>query len=264
MCLLYPPPKRHYTSVRTHIRSKTTILTNWPIRIEYNSNIGGNMLFLTHTRDLLLWTHLSLTSIPTHRQAAVWFLTNEMSRDNTQLSINNRLLFYDLAISSLMALKLAMFERKSWYFSLIFCIKTSTPAFFTLNSSPIQWEKANKIFIKTELQTEDRLEYTFFPNSSGLVQFRVRAPNDAHIALSPAASEATPMYEVFIGGWGNSKSCIRKNRTKPDVAEASTPGYLNPDEYRGFWIRWENGNIQAGREGEVIINYKLIQFIIQN
>jgi len=101
-----------------------------------------------------------------------------------------------------------------------------------------------------ELQTEDRLEYTFFPNASGIVQLRVRAPNDAHVALSPAASETNPMYEVFLGGWGNSKSVIRKNRTKPDVAEASTPGYLHPDEFRGFWIRWENGNITVGREGE--------------
>ncbi|XP_044268897.1 uncharacterized protein LOC123014086 [Tribolium madens] len=100
-----------------------------------------------------------------------------------------------------------------------------------------------------ELQTEDRLEYTFFPNASGLLQFRVRAPNDAHIALSPSASEATPMYEVFIGGWGNSKSIIRKNRSKPDVAEASTPGFLNPDEFRGFWIRWDNGHISVGHEG---------------
>ncbi|XP_068899628.1 uncharacterized protein [Tenebrio molitor] len=101
-----------------------------------------------------------------------------------------------------------------------------------------------------ELQTEDKLEYTFFPNASGLLQFRVRAPNDAHIALSPSASEATPMYEVFIGGWGNSKSIIRKNRSKPDVAEANTPGYLNGDEFRGFWIRWENGSITVGHEGD--------------
>lgn len=44
--------------------------------------------------------------------------------------------------------------------------------------------------------------------------------------------------QVFIGGWSNSKSVIRKNRTKPDVAEADTPGILSADETRGFWIRW--------------------------
>lgn len=43
--------------------------------------------------------------------------------------------------------------------------------------------------------------------------------------------------QVFLGGWGNSKSVIRKNRAKPDVAEAETPGILSGDESRGFWIR---------------------------
>ncbi|XP_018573689.1 uncharacterized protein LOC108912786 [Anoplophora glabripennis] len=102
-----------------------------------------------------------------------------------------------------------------------------------------------------ELQTEDRLEYNFFPNSSGVVQFRVRAPNDAHIVLSTAAAEVDPMYEIFIGGWGNSKSIIRKNRSKPDVAEVPTPGILNENEFRGFWVRWQNGTISVGRENEV-------------
>lgn len=94
------------------------------------------------------------------------------------------------------------------------------------------------------MQTEDRLEYNFFPNSSGIVQFRVKAANDAHIALSTAAAEVDPMYEVYIGGWGNTKSIIRKNRSKPDVAEVPTPGILNENEFRGFWIRYE-GKIVA-------------------
>ncbi|XP_072393497.1 uncharacterized protein [Diabrotica undecimpunctata] len=101
-----------------------------------------------------------------------------------------------------------------------------------------------------QLDTEDKLEYNFFPNSSGFVQFRVRAANDAHLALTTQAAECEPMYEVFIGGWGNSKSIIRKNRSKPDVAEVPTPGILHPNEFRGFWIRWQNGNIAVGRENE--------------
>ncbi|KAJ8949964.1 hypothetical protein NQ318_002371 [Aromia moschata] len=102
-----------------------------------------------------------------------------------------------------------------------------------------------------KLQTEDKLEYNFFPNSTGFVQFRIKAANDAHIALSPAAAEVDPMYEVYIGGWGNSKSIIRKNRTKPEVAEEPTPGILNPNEFRGFWIRWQNRTISVGRENEI-------------
>ncbi|KAK2582902.1 hypothetical protein KPH14_008972 [Odynerus spinipes] len=100
------------------------------------------------------------------------------------------------------------------------------------------------------LSTEDKLEYHFYPVTSGQVQFRVKAPNDAHVALTSGPHEGEPMYEVFIGGWGNTKSVIRKNRTKPEVAETETPGILTADDYRGFWIRWQDGQITVGKEGE--------------
>lgn len=57
---------------------------------------------------------------------------------------------------------------------------------------------------------------------------------------------------MFIGGWGNSKSVIRRNRTKPEVAEADTPGILDAGDFRGFWVRWDSGIVSAGREGEAI------------
>ncbi|XP_046836951.1 uncharacterized protein LOC124432248 isoform X1 [Vespa crabro] len=100
------------------------------------------------------------------------------------------------------------------------------------------------------LSTEDKLEYNFYPVTSGQVQFRVKAPNDAHIALTTGPHEDEPMYEVIIGGWANSKSVIRKNRTKPEVAEKETPGILTADNFRGFWIRWRDGEITVGKEGE--------------
>ncbi|XP_014612835.1 PREDICTED: uncharacterized protein LOC106791603 isoform X2 [Polistes canadensis] len=100
------------------------------------------------------------------------------------------------------------------------------------------------------LSTEDKLEYNFYPVTSGQVQFRVKAANDAHIALTTGPHEGEPMYEVFIGGWGNSKSVIRKNRTKPEVAEAETPEILTSNDFRGFWIRWHEGEITVGKEGE--------------
>lgn len=58
------------------------------------------------------------------------------------------------------------------------------------------------------------------------------------------------MYEVFIGGWENSKSVIRRNRQKPDVVEVNTPGILDGNDFRGFWIRWYDNEITVGREGE--------------
>jgi len=103
---------------------------------------------------------------------------------------------------------------------------------------------------RTEIVTEDKLEYTFIPNTSGYFTFRIRAAHDCHIAFTGSAAECDPMYEIFIGGWNNSKSIIRKNRTKPDVAEVETPGILSDGEFRGFWVRWDNGFISAGKEGD--------------
>ncbi|XP_067001273.2 uncharacterized protein [Anabrus simplex] len=101
-----------------------------------------------------------------------------------------------------------------------------------------------------ELSTEDKLEYTFHAVTAGSLHFKVRAANDAHIALTTGPAESDPMIEVFIGGWGNTKSVIRRNRTKPDKVEVETPDILSAGEYRGFWIRWETGVIEVGKEGE--------------
>lgn len=107
------------------------------------------------------------------------------------------------------------------------------------------------------LQTEDKLEYQFFPSKGSQVQFRVKAPNDAHIALTTGPQEGEPMYEIFIGGWSNAKSVIRKNRSKPEVAEAETSDILSGDEFRGFWIRWSDNTLTVGREGfhEPMLSY---------
>ncbi|XP_045528031.1 uncharacterized protein LOC123716365 isoform X2 [Pieris brassicae] len=103
-----------------------------------------------------------------------------------------------------------------------------------------------------DVSTDDNLQYQFFPVSSGSVQFKVRTANDAHIALTMGPQESDPMYEIFIGGWGNAKSVIRRNRTKPDKVEIETPGIVNGGEFRGFWVRWDGGIVSAGREGEAI------------
>lgn len=69
----------------------------------------------------------------------------------------------------------------------------------------------------------------------------MRAANDAHLILSGSPNETHPVIEIFIGGWQNSKSVIRYNQSKPEVAEAHTPGILNANELRGFWVRYTDG-----------------------
>lgn len=83
--------------------------------------------------------------------------------------------------------------------------------------------------------------YKFLPLRSDTFRFKIRAPNDAHVALAAEPIESRPIIEVFIGGWQNSKSVIRYNQTKPEVAEANTPQILSRNEFRGFWIRVHDG-----------------------
>lgn len=101
-----------------------------------------------------------------------------------------------------------------------------------------------------DLYTEDRLVYQFYPVTSNGINFRVKAPHDAHIALASTPYESKPMYEVFLGGWKNTKSVIRKNQEQPDVADVPTPNILNTNEYKSFWIKWEYGTISAGVQGD--------------
>lgn len=93
----------------------------------------------------------------------------------------------------------------------------------------------------TELNTPDALEYNFYPFRNGIVQFRVRAGHDAHLALTGEPNETHPIIEVFIGGWKNTKSVIRYNKAQPEVAECGTPDILSGNEFRGFWIRVTDG-----------------------
>jgi hypothetical protein len=50
--------------------------------------------------------------------------------------------------------------------------------------------------LSTELKTENKLEYKFHPVTSGKLHFKVRAPNDAHVALTTGPNEGDPMHEV--------------------------------------------------------------------
>lgn len=48
----------------------------------------------------------------------------------------------------------------------------------------------------TELYTEDRLQYNYYPVTSNCLSFRVKARKDAHIILSSTQYDSIPCYEV--------------------------------------------------------------------
>lgn len=82
-------------------------------------------------------------------------------------------------------------------------------------------------------------------NINGLINFKVKSCNDVHFALISGQTEYDPLYEIVIGGWGNSKSVIRTSKQGSPVAQSSG-SYLNCNEFVEFWISWNNITITLG------------------
>jgi hypothetical protein len=85
----------------------------------------------------------------------------------------------------------------------------------------------------------------WFPTHDTRLDFEVKAKNDAHLMLTGGPSEEAPCYEIFLGGWGNSKCAIRLNKERPDVAEAEIQGAVNGDEFKKFWMKLSYAGIQV-------------------
>ena len=107
----------------------------------------------------------------------------------------------------------------------------------------------------SEIITGDDKQYLIRPikgkgQERDILTFDVKCSNDAHVALLSSDAIAQPMIEIFIGGWGNKKSAIRLNQSRPDKSEEPTPDVVCSDEYRRFWIRFKQHLIQVGRDGD--------------
>ncbi|XP_063360672.1 uncharacterized protein LOC134649773 [Cydia amplana] len=110
---------------------------------------------------------------------------------------------------------------------------------------------SNKGGDSIDVATENDVKWQFFPIQGDSLRIRVRASNGATIGLATHPWETDPMYEVVLGGWGNTKSVLRRFCcTNPDKAKAETKEILKSGDSRGFWVRWDGGNFMAGREGE--------------
>merc|ERR1712117_993838 len=63
------------------------------------------------------------------------------------------------------------------------------------------------------------------------------------LGSSKALSE---VYEIVIGGWGNSKSVIRKSNQGTNQVQASTSNIVSSSEEKQFWASASNGLVQFG------------------
>lgn len=81
--------------------------------------------------------------------------------------------------------------------------------------------------------------------------FGVVASNDVHIALDNRIlgdnSEGDYMWEIVLGGWGNTQSVIRNRNNGQNLATVmSVYRLLNIATYNYFWVSWANGLLSVG------------------
>ncbi|KAG7206415.1 hypothetical protein KM043_003771 [Ampulex compressa] len=107
------------------------------------------------------------------------------------------------------------------------------------------------------INTTDSLDYCYFPITKTSVSMRIKAAHDARIALRTHLGEDSNVYEITIGGWGNTMSAIKRNNEEPDVAEAETIDILDTADICDTWIKWScDGLLRVGNELEEFMSYK--------
>ncbi|XP_076109301.1 uncharacterized protein LOC143078283 isoform X1 [Mytilus galloprovincialis] len=87
------------------------------------------------------------------------------------------------------------------------------------------------------------------------IRFKVKANNDAHVALMSSNNPNDPLYEIVLGGWGNKQSVIRDRKQGGQLA-VYRGRVLNSNEFRTFTIKWSNARIRVEDEsGKKLIEW---------
>ncbi|XP_013402294.1 uncharacterized protein LOC106167937 isoform X1 [Lingula anatina] len=80
--------------------------------------------------------------------------------------------------------------------------------------------------------------------------FRVKTDQEAKVALSGSSETGgselrKDAYEIILGADNNKKTYIKQNDRIE--AEVSSKGILSSDNFRTFWLSWEDAKVQIGR-----------------
>ena len=91
-------------------------------------------------------------------------------------------------------------------------------------------------------------------------RFEVRASTDAYLGLSSGNSTKISGYWIVLGGWKNSKGCLRDGFVHGTTCFAEHYAFiLKSAEYVKFWVTWNYGNIRVGigetfNQGQIMQN----------
>ncbi|XP_071136664.1 uncharacterized protein [Mytilus edulis] len=114
-------------------------------------------------------------------------------------------------------------------------------------SVPISAASGDKVFL-TDCEA--------FPRNDNFLPFKVKGRKDAHLRLLPQKrTTKEPIIQIAIAAWDNWKSIINKGSGLNNiVSEYNKWGLLDENQFRDFWVGWENGHIQVGTGNEVYVN----------
>jgi len=99
-------------------------------------------------------------------------------------------------------------------------------------------------------------------NGIRILHFDVQAKNDIHVAFSNKLATTVPMYEIVIGGWGNSKTAIRRQSQGAELCSVQK-GFTSSNSRTRFTITLDEnqGRIVVSQNNNVIINCQDPNFI---
>ncbi|XP_062614981.1 uncharacterized protein LOC134276726 [Saccostrea cucullata] len=115
-----------------------------------------------------------------------------------------------------------------------------------------------------EILTQDDMQYVKLSThcitaaERSFFTFEVKAIHNAHFALMSADDDNEPLYEIVLGGWENSISCIRLKK-QGICYGTELDQVLQESSFKTFWVYWLNGNITVGlgntHDGNIFMNY---------